>query len=432
MLPAVMNDPDHWSSRRRLVARLLVGAGLAAGLVLPVAARAQTAPSSTSPPASSSSAPPPVQDSRLSPALDAVAVASPAYDRAERGYTADWHRLGDAQARQGAADARLAQLAAAQASLTGDLDVAVRRHQKSLARLAVIRASLRTLAVALFVQGGPDPTGISVLDPANAGRLQTSQVMVETAGGNQLVDLSVNQAIVSSTHAQATTDLTSLSDVARRQGVAQGQRARALADQAAANAALARDRTQVADTRLTASVTGTDLSLVVLDAYWRAAAAMASSHPSCHLSWPVLAGIGHVESGNGTYGGDSVGAGGEEARPVIGVALDGTGGTQRITDTDGGTLDHDTTYDRAVGPMQVLPSAWRRYGVDGNGDGARDPQNLYDAAATAAVMLCRYGSLDTDAGLQTTFFHYNPSNAYVAEVLGYTHDYAAFTIPPVG
>ena len=216
--------------------------------------------------------------------------------------------------------------------------------------------------------------------------------MVETAGSNQLVDLSVNQAIVSSTHAQAATDLTSLSDVGRRQGVAQGQRARALADQAAADAALARDRTQVADTRLTASVTGTDLSLVVLDAYWRAAAAMAISHPSCHLGWPVLAGIGHVESGNGTYGGDSVGAGGEEARPVIGIALDGTGGTQRITDTDGGALDHDPIYDRAVGPMQVLPSAWRRYGLDGNGDGARDPQNLYDAAATAAVMLCRYGA----------------------------------------
>ena len=46
-------------------------------------------------------------------------------------------------------------------------------------------------------------------------------------------------------------------------------------------------------------------------------------------------------------------------------------------------------------------------------------------------MLCRYGPLDTDAGLRTTFFHYNPSQAYVDEVLGYTHDYATFVIPPV-
>ena len=108
---------------------------------------------------------------------------------------------------------------------------------------------------------------------------------------------------------------------------------------------------------------------------------MAILQPACRLSWPALAGIGRVESGNGTFGGDSVGADGEEATPIIGIALDGTNGTQRITDTDGGALDHDPVYDRAVGPMQVLPSAWRRYGLDGNGDGQRDPQNLYDAAA---------------------------------------------------
>jgi membrane-bound lytic murein transglycosylase B len=101
-----------------------------------------------------------------------------------------------------------------------------------------------------------------------------------------------------------------------------------------------------------------------------------------------------------------------------------------VRDTDGGALDGDATYDHAVGPMQLLPSAWRRYGRDGNGDGKEDPQNMYDAAAAAAVMLCRYGPLDTDAGLRTTFFHYNPSNAYVDEVLGYTHDYATFAIPP--
>jgi membrane-bound lytic murein transglycosylase B len=237
---------------------------------------------------------------------------------------------------------------------------------------------------------------------------------------------------VAATHAQAGRDLTGLADVTRGQDVAQGQLSGAQRDQASAEAALVRDRTRVADARLTASVTGTDLSLVVLDAYWRAAVRLAALQPACRLSWPTLAGIGRVESGNGTFGGDEVGADGEEATPIIGIALDGTNGTQRITDTDGGALDHDTVYDRAVGPMQILPSAWRRYGLDGNGDGQRDPQNLYDAALTAGVMLCRYGPLDTDAGLSRTFFHYNPSNAYVAEVLGYTHAYQAFVVPPVG
>ncbi|MGH8775651.1 MAG: lytic transglycosylase domain-containing protein [Jiangellaceae bacterium] len=59
-----------------------------------------------------------------------------------------------------------------------------------------------------------------------------------------------------------------------------------------------------------------------------------------------------------------------------------------IRDTDGGALDGDTTYDRAVGPMQFIPSTWRSVSVDGNGDGRRDPNNIYDAAQGAAVYLC--------------------------------------------
>ena len=198
-------------------------------------------------------------------------------------------------------------------------------------------------------------------------------MLVETVGHDSIVATwSVNQAVVTATHAQATRDLTGLADVDPAPGRGPGPaRPGRCATRPRPNAALARDRTQVADTRLTASVTGTDLSLVVLDAYWRAAARMATLQPACRLSWPTLAGIGRVESGNGTFGGDEVGADGEEATPIIGIPLDGTNGTQRITDTDGGALDHDAVYDRAVGPMQVLPSAWRRYGLDGNGDGQR-------------------------------------------------------------
>ncbi len=169
----------------------------------------------------------------------------------------------------------------------------------------------------------------------------------------------------------------------------------------------------------------------MLDAYWRAAALLAVRQPACRISWPALAGIGRVESGQGTFRGDSVTATGDEARPIIGIALDGTNHTAVVGDTDAGALDGDAVHDRAVGPMQVLPSAWRRYGLDGNADGRLDPQNMYDAAATAAVMLCRYGALDSDAGLRQTYFHYNPSNAYVDQVLGYTHGYASFVIPPV-
>ena len=38
----------------------------------------------------------------------------------------------------------------------------------------------------------------------------------------------------------------------------------------------------------------------------------------------------------------------------------------------------------ATGPMQFLPSTWRAYGVDGNGDGVADITNVEDAIFAAA------------------------------------------------
>ena len=37
-----------------------------------------------------------------------------------------------------------------------------------------------------------------------------------------------------------------------------------------------------------------------------------------------------------------------------------------------------------MGPMQFIPSTWRKWATDGNGDGIGDPQNLDDAAMAAA------------------------------------------------
>ena len=41
----------------------------------------------------------------------------------------------------------------------------------------------------------------------------------------------------------------------------------------------------------------------------------------------------------------------------------------------------------AVGPMQFLPSSWAAYGVDGNGDGVKDINNVWDAIFGAANLL---------------------------------------------
>ena len=93
-----------------------------------------------------------------------------------------------------------------------------------------------------------------------------------------------------------------------------------------------------------------------LRAYGGAELAQHVDTPGCRLSWNTLAGIGRVESDHGGLGRATLGPDGLSRPPIVGIALDGTRGTQEIRDTDGGRLDGDTVFDRAVGPMQFLPT----------------------------------------------------------------------------
>src|SRR3954453_8464028 len=103
---------------------------------------------------------------------------------------------------------------------------------------------------------------------------------------------------------------------------------------------------------------------------------------------------------------------------ILGIPVDGSRGTAAIPDTDGGRLDGDVLTDRAVGPMQFIPSTWRTSGVDGNGDGAADPNNLYDAAASAARYLCRAaGAGSSPQAIGGAVFSYNHDWGYVTKVL---------------
>ena len=69
------------------------------------------------------------------------------------------------------------------------------------------------------------------------------------------------------------------------------------------------------------------------------------------LPWQVLAGIGKVESNHARFGGGEIGPDGRVRPPIIGIALNGQNGTAAIADTDDGSLDGDSTWDRAVGPL---------------------------------------------------------------------------------
>ena len=85
----------------------------------------------------------------------------------------------------------------------------------------------------------------------------------------------------------------------------------------------------------------------------------------------------------------------------------------------------DPQWDHAVGPMQFIPSTWRTWGADGNGDGNADPNNIDDSAYTAALYLCASGAdVSTGAGWTRAIFSYNHSDDYVRSVLGRANRYA--------
>ncbi|MGQ0840150.1 lytic transglycosylase domain-containing protein [Actinokineospora sp.] len=162
-----------------------------------------------------------------------------------------------------------------------------------------------------------------------------------------------------------------------------------------------------------------------LMAYGNAELVVRSTTPKCGLSWATLAGIGRIESNHGQYGGATLGDDGLPSIPIIGVPLDGSPGVKAIADTDRGQFDGDTAVDRAVGPMQFIPSTWRRWASDANLDGRGDPQQIDDAALAAGRYLCANGrDLGTAAGWWQGVFSYNNSVPYGQKVFGLADGYA--------
>lgn len=100
------------------------------------------------------------------------------------------------------------------------------------------------------------------------------------------------------------------------------------------------------------------------------------------LGWPILAGVGKVESDHGRA-------------PVL---VSATG---------------------AQGPMQVEPGTWAHYGVDANGDGRANPFDPADAVATATGYLCALGVARDARAALVAYNCGNPGPACQAVSAGY-------------
>ena len=235
--------------------------------------------------------------------------------------------------------------------------------------------------------------------------------------------------------------------------------------------------------RMLGSTDVAGLSVVTVDAYVRGAA-----RASCAVDWALLAGIGRIESNHGRIGGASVSRNGQVSTTILGPLLDGGAtefedeiarqvgedltpvvtetiriaqkaqqvvqavfdqlpwglpgdvvvveagagapgnGFAVVVDTDGGRLDGNERWDRAIGPMQFIPETWSKWATDGNGDGVSDPHNLYDATATAARFLC---DLSGSLGPSPSAFllGYNFSGPYVRDVVATAQRLRAQLLP---
>jgi hypothetical protein len=183
----------------------------------------------------------------------------------------------------------------------------------------------------------------------------------------------------------------------------------------------------------TASTSG--IPSAALAAYQRAETVINAADKDCHLSWQLVAAIGRVESDHGRTNGNILDSHGIARPGIYGVPLDGRRSTSRITDTDAGQYDADAKFDRAIGPMQFIPSTWSVVGVDADGDGKRNPQDIDDAALATAVYLCSGADdLSTAAGQRDAVFRYNHSKSYVDLVLSIMNAYldGEFTSVPNG
>jgi membrane-bound lytic murein transglycosylase B len=369
-------------------------------------------------------APVPVAD--IAPALNGLPVDGFEYRVVKAQYDQAATALSGAKSLLASSATELVTLQLEDTRLTTQLASETEIKKDATVSKATARAGLRALAIDSYVHGQPDPE--SVVDVNVATRLLGNRTLTQAVSEEQVAKLqNANDAIERSVRT-ITADLVARTSGRQRMTIVQAEHDKAASDEASLTEELVRQQGNVERARVTATVTGEDFALVALDAYWKAALAMVVDDPDCGIPWWALAGITRSESRHGTYGGARLLANGDVDRVIIGIPLDGTNDTAVIGDTDGGAYDGDAVYDRAVGPMQFIPSTWQRWARDGNGDRTASPSNIYDAALAAAHYLCASGPMQTDDDMRRGFLSYNHSDSYATTVLNYAKAYALFQI----
>ncbi|MBW3613811.1 MAG: lytic transglycosylase domain-containing protein [Actinobacteria bacterium] len=373
---------------------------------------------------------PPPEDDTPPPAPPAPPLAPPGADEAGRARAAAEVRAAEVALKAAKAKARAKEralqpfqrrLATSQArmALLGE------EERRVAEELAQARGKVRKLAVAGYVHGGdalPVDYLLRASDPADLMRRRS---LVRSAAENRQGTVREYEAAGRAVSGELREAVQALDDAKAAFAQAESEAASAAAIAAQLEAELEHRRQLLDLVAAAAPAVPSDIPRLFLDAYRSAAATLARRSPNCRLSWPAIAAIGKVESNHGRYRGALLALNGDVYPRILGIPLDGTR-SALIHDTDLGHLDFDTVYDRAVGPMQFIPSTWSRINADGNGDAIHDPNNAYDAALGTAAYLCRAvpaGGLDTDEGLRPAFFSYNHSDAYVEMVLGWAHTY---------
>jgi hypothetical protein len=369
----------------------------------------------------------------MPPELETLDVVSVDHDQAAARFHAQATRLADLRTQQRAdrAALRVRQTQEADQAVTwalaeqerADAEAVDAQAQEVLQEVAVWRyqraAHLPSLSVGGLDHGPPGAPGVAAnqTDTYRQRELRSRVVGIAT---DHVANSELRLSDAVDAAARAETEWQLLTDEVERLRDAVSTRAPQIER---ANDRLEELQLDYSATRREAWVLEDDLPLLAVAAYYRAAEGAV-----CAMDWRLLAGIGEIESIHGRYTTEGLDPTGQTVGIIRGPRLDGSNGFLEITDSDGGRLDGDLRFDRAVGPMQFIPTTWAIAATDGNNDGVADPHNLFDAAASAASYLCaaseRNGSAEASLGA------YNRSEVYADAVLASMDRYRAVETEP--